>query len=52
MNNETMESETADKGDVCEEREGEGVLRKRLKDWVNKNTRSSEKVIGSMDWKI
>ena len=29
-----MESETADKGDVCEETDGEGVLRKGLQHWI------------------
>ena len=54
-----MESETADKGDVCEETDG-GVLREGLQLWImaftlgkteKKNTGSSEKVTGSMDWK-
>lgn len=57
---EIMESETADKGDVCEETDGEGVLKKELQLWImaftlgkteNNNTGSSEKVTGSMDWK-
>lgn len=48
----TMESETADKGDVCEETEGKGVLGKGLQHWIvaflsdktqNKNTGSSER---------